>query len=73
MITKIYESKALTKHISVIVNVNLMTEIVIKIKTGIKVYVNISVKFQRNTVDAERWYLESCDIMLWKSLIFSNY
>ena len=35
------------------VNVNLMTESVIKIKTGITIYVNVSVKFQRNIVCVE--------------------
>ena len=44
MITRINESKTLTKHISWNVNVNLMDENVIQINNGITINVDVSVK-----------------------------
>ena len=45
MITRIYESKTLTKHISVTVSVGLMVELVIHINGGIMLNVDVSVKY----------------------------
>ena len=47
VITRINESKALTKRIHVIVNVNLMVENIIQIKSGIKICVDVIVKIQQ--------------------------
>ena len=45
-ITGTNESKSLTKHIPVIINENLMVENVIKIKSGITINVDATVKIQ---------------------------
>ena len=47
VITRINESKALTKHIHVIVNINLMFVNIIQIKSGIKICVDVIVKIQQ--------------------------
>ena len=51
MITRINESKTLTKHIHANVNVNLMVENVIQIKSGITINFDVSVK---NTTDVKK-------------------
>ena len=62
MITGINESKTLTKHISCTVNVNLMVDNVIQIKSGIMINVGVNVKIQKNIIHLKRLYLEFCYI-----------
>ena len=57
MITRINESKTLTKHISCELNVNLLEENVIQINGKITINVDMSVK---NIIYVKRLYLESC-------------
>ena len=64
MITRINESKTLTKHDITNhgnVNVNLMVESVIQIKSGMTTNVDVCVK---NVIYGKKIYLESCYMLL---------
>ena len=66
MITGINQSKILAKHIYASVNVNMMIENVIEIKSGIMVNVGVSVKSPKTSCVLKRLYLESCYMLLQK-------
>ena len=61
MITGINGSKSIYR---VNINVNLKEEIVIQIKSGIRINIEVSVKILKNIIVQKRLYLESCYMYL---------
>ena len=61
MITGINGSKSIYRAN---INVNLKEEIVIQIKSGIRINIEVSVKVLKNIIVQKRLYLESCYMYL---------